>query len=105
MAGQLPICRGETRIDSGNGSSVRFVCAGLIHIAALVRKGDYRSGYFCKLVRDRQLSAPAMPLSQVVREKCLRRASESQAQRVRRNMWVPIAVAANPATGPQETCR
>src|SRR5882757_6003400 len=46
-----------------------------------------------------------MQLSQVVREECLRRAAESQAQRVRGDMWISVTIPADPATGPQEACR
>src|SRR5882724_13084052 len=46
-----------------------------------------------------------MELSQVVCEQRLRRAAQSQAQRVRSDMWVSITIAPDPAAGPQEACR
>ncbi len=103
--GEILIGRGKSRVHTGDCTPVGFIGACGIHIAARIRQLFDRTGHGYQLGGQRQFRAQRIQLFQIVGQQRLAGAAQCQAQRIRGDMRIAVAVAADPAAEPQETRR
>src|SRR3984957_12414922 len=96
---------GKARVDSRVGAPVGFVGPGGIEVAAALRQLSQLGGHGREFARQRQFGPQRIELFEIVGQQRLRRAAERQTQRIRGDMRISIAVAADPAAETQETRR
>jgi hypothetical protein len=102
LAGQRQMRRGETRVNPGQGATIGLVAAAGRIIAARIRQradAGIDGGMFG---RDRQFGAQRVHGVHVEDEHRFAGPPQSGAQAVRGDEGIAVAIAADPAAGPQE---
>ncbi len=102
LPGECVIGRGQTRVDAGDGAAVRLVAPRRVDVAASAGQRRDRIGRLRQLGRDRQIRPERVHLVQVTRQHGLCALPQRQPQRVRRDVRIAIAIAADPGPQPEE---
>ncbi len=103
--GEILVGRRKPRVHAGDGAPVGLIGARRIHVAAASASSMTGPGHRCQFAGNRQLRAQRIQLLQIVGQQRLSGAAQRQAQGVRGDMRIAVAVAADPAAQPQETRR
>ena len=94
--------RGQARVHAGQCAAIRFVLAMRVAVGRAFGQGLHRVGHRRQRLRDREFRAEFVQLGQIKAQRHLGLPRQRAAQRVRADVGVAVAVAADPVAHAKE---